>query len=159
MIIESYLRGRVHLVDQHPAPERPASFVYPTPEHLLIQHGRHWDTSDEMSEAYRGLVRVVPQGCFDNAYRLARASRGVLRYVEGYAHRMIPVHHAWCVDPDDRVVDLTWDPIGSEYFGVVFDLDTVARARTDRNVSVLQDWPHGFPALCAPYVAPGVARC
>jgi len=48
------------------------------------------------------------QECFFNAQRLSAHSLGGLRYFEGFAMRIIPVHHAWLVTPSGLVLDPTW---------------------------------------------------
>lgn len=66
------------------------------------------------------LTRGEPRQCYKNAGVLA-THRPELAYCEGYALRagLIPVHHAWCLDPDGVVIDPTWphDP-ANEYWGV-----------------------------------------
>lgn len=56
------------------------------------------------------FVRLVPHACFDNTARLVRRMRCKLRYCEGYIGRddlPIPIHHAWAIDADNRVIDPT----------------------------------------------------
>lgn len=72
------------------------------------------------------LVRGMPKMCFQNSFVLAE-SMG-LTYVEGYATgEALPgflVHHGWCLDEYDNVVDVTWGyPEKCEYFGVRFSRD------------------------------------
>lgn len=75
--------------------------------------------------------REAPGYCFDNAAELA-AEYG-LRYVEGFATFQgaagLPVHHAWNLDAEGRVVDVTWAETGLCYRGIEFDLETVQAAR------------------------------
>ena len=75
----------------------------------------------------------APKLCFENAYRLSRKTKGRLRYCEGFGLRTtigFPIHHAWCVDQDGRVVDPTWsDPDACEYLGITLDPTTTARLR------------------------------
>jgi hypothetical protein len=73
---------------------------------FLLQHGRFWSGSllPEQYEQYIG-----PSGnCYENALAAAEADPS-LRYVEGvYAIVGKDFHgHAWCIDPDDRLVELT----------------------------------------------------
>jgi hypothetical protein len=93
------------------------------------------------------------QWCYANSYLLARRISN-LRYVEGLATGtglILPLAHAWCVDEDDRVVDVTWTGSGDrcqglDYLGVVIPLDEVdaARERNQGNWSVLDsDWLGG----------------
>jgi hypothetical protein len=81
--------------------------------------------------------------CFRNAF-LTMMKTG-LQYVEGYAvtGSKNPVLHAWNVDAEDSVIDSTWEPVGSIYFGIVFPPSIVERAQT----SVLDDFESGWPVL------------
>lgn len=93
---------------------------------FLLRNGQRF-LSQPKPDRYR---MRMPKACFWNAARLAKKSR-VLRYAEGYvASPDIPilVHHAWCVDARDRVIDVTLQDFRdgrsragtAQYFGVVF---------------------------------------
>lgn len=127
----------------HPGP--PPGYAYSGPTDLVLQCGRSWP-AQPLPPAY---ARGVTGYCFDNAYKLARRSKGRLRYCEGYAWgHFIPVEHAWCVNEEDRVVDVTWDEPGHVYLGVVIELPVVAAVRrARRGCSALFDWQGGYP-LC-----------
>ena len=58
------------------------------------------------------------KACFRNATLYAMEHK--LHYVEGYATSMIACHHGWCLDTDDRVIEVTWKELGRAYYGVVF---------------------------------------
>jgi hypothetical protein len=81
--------------------------------------------------------------CLGNAF--LTMTRTGLQYAEGYAvvGSRIPVLHAWNVDADGSVIDSTWEPVGSIYFGIVFPPSIVRGAKT----SVLDDWESGWPLL------------
>lgn len=104
------LLHRVHVQNNT---SRPKHWVYDGPADLLVREGKpfkpgtlvHWPHS-------------VKQACFRNAAMYAIDHK--LRYVEGYAVSIIPVHHAWCADKDDNVIEVTWDKVGTGYFGVEF---------------------------------------
>ena len=95
--------------------------------HHTIPPGWHYHGADDflLREAsfYEGGGVVewkasLPKACFRNAALYAELYG--LRYVEGYAQSIIPVHHGWCVDSFGKVVEVTWDSLGSAYFGVEF---------------------------------------
>ena len=70
--------------------------------------------------AEHDLPRGPAQQCYANAARLAFADDGLV-YFEGFALQpgLIPVHHAWCVDADEKVVDTTWSyHPDTEYWGI-----------------------------------------
>ena len=63
--------------------------------------------------------------CYYNAGMLA-LENPELAYVEGFGLRpgLIPVHHAWCLDPDGRVVETTWPfDEAAEYWGIPLRTD------------------------------------
>lgn len=72
-----------------------------------------------------GMRKMKNRECFRNAFLTAQHYG--LTYVEGLATCIIPVHHAWCVTAEGEVVDPTWKTAGSEYFGVLIQLDEVCR--------------------------------
>lgn len=58
--------------------------------------------------------------CYKNAGNLALED-DTLVYCEGWAYKpgIIPLHHAWCVDPNGEVIDPTWGTgEGHEYLGI-----------------------------------------
>jgi|SRR5579863_1449845 len=82
--------------------------------------------------------------CFRNAF--LTMMRTGLQYAEGYAvtGNKIPVLHAWNVDAaEGSVIDSTWEPVGSIYFGIVLPRSIVESAKT----SVLDDFESGWPLL------------
>lgn len=99
------------------------------PSILTLKLGRPWSPQP--------LPEGVPQGperqCYENAGTLAIAHRDLL-YVEGYAQPpgLPPIHHAWCVDTEGRVIDNTFrDPELSQYFGVPIRGDTLRNMVAD----------------------------
>jgi len=101
---------------------------------LLIQpENRFFGFLKEQSRAFTHVRHTLhkgqPKHCFYNAYRLAAASRYQSRYtyVEGYAARLIPVHHAWVIDRDGNVIDPTWNGQGTAYFGIPFRTPYIVR--------------------------------
>lgn len=72
-----------------------------------------------------GIKRGIPKWCFDNAIEVYNLHG--LQYVEGFAISAnitgMPIHHAWNVTDDGTVVDVTWHPVGLEYYGIAVDLE------------------------------------
>ena len=72
--------------------------------------------------------RKKPNNCFGNAALMALADERLL-YVEGYVTcRGIPIHHAWNVDLDGKLIDPTLTGGLHHYFGVVFTTDYLKKA-------------------------------
>lgn len=92
----------------------PDDWYYRGPADLLLREGKWYNDGRARKWQY-----AMPKACFRNAAMFAILHR--LPYVEGYATHMIPVHHAWCLDHDGRVIEVTWKTFGSDYFGVQFD--------------------------------------
>jgi hypothetical protein len=93
---------------------------------FMLQHGTYHEAAPKPSR----LKPLMPTRCFSNAQRAVvaavSAGRMPLTYVEGYACSgnlavCLPIHHAWLIDDEGRVVDQTWEsPETSVYFGVAF---------------------------------------
>lgn len=89
----------------------------------LLKHGREF-TAQPLPE---DIERGTPRECFQNCLNIADGD--TLIYCEGYALRPdlgILIHHAWCIDGDEMVVDPTWDdPETCLYFGIDFQIQWV----------------------------------
>lgn len=86
-------------------------WYYRGPADLLLREGKWYNDGRAKKWRY-----AMPKACFRNAALFAFAHR--LPYVEGYATAIIPVHHAWCLDHDGRILEVTWKTLGADYFGV-----------------------------------------
>jgi hypothetical protein len=158
--LEEYLQTHIHFRKVH---NLRTGLAYLCLEDFVLQHGTLFTeispdqpTYSEWILGQRMRYRPrTPRACFHNAYCTAVASRGRLRYAEGYADaRVMPAHHAWTVDPAGRVVDTTWchdgDPLpgpGSAYLGLVFPIEYVREMRTTDNCSIIDQWQKGWPLL------------
>lgn len=92
--------------------------TYVSYDHLILEKGVAFrEFGDELPKMESGW-------CFSNAREIAMADDSYT-YCEGYGCSVLPLHHAWLVDSDDRVVDPTWghlyDPTG--YRGIRFSRD------------------------------------
>ena len=105
-----------------------------SPYALLLDHGVEGCGIALPAEYLPGL----PNNCFSNTLHLCIADPS-LTYVEGYAGAIIPIHHAWALDAEGRVIDTTWDdPEGRSYLGIPFQTDYVLSAALKaRHYSVL----------------------
>ena len=90
--------------------------------------------------------------CYRNAYHLATENQDYT-YVEGYALGIIPVTHAWVVDPDGTVIDNTWreDLVEGEdraYLGIPLKLSYVTKVIAEREkFGVLDCWELEWPLM------------
>jgi hypothetical protein len=119
--------------------------VVPTYRDLeyLRAHGEFFD-----GPGLYGREQGVPRECWRNAYDAIWADPS-LHYVQGFVlgQSGIIVPHAWCVDTEGNLLELTWDcetAHGDQrYFGVRFTLHQLAGL-----VSVYGclDWYEGFSA-------------
>lgn len=114
-------------------------------------HGTPWTTF--RGSGYR---KMAQRRCFENSLRMAiRDPR--LTYYEGFAFSgLIPVHHAWCVDLDGRVVDFTWRKSVQtsypenewSYFGIGWDVMRIAKWIAEKpTLSVIFDLDYTDPAI------------
>lgn len=86
---------------------------------LILDVGRAWLPQERP-------INIRPmqmKQCFRNAGTLALEHKN-LTYVEGIAVSIIPIHHAWCIDEQGRVVDPTWqDSDQCLYLGIAFETE------------------------------------
>ena len=87
-----------------------SEYHYCCAEDFLLQNGQFFEPRSLSSEYPEGELR----SCFSNATDLL-CHFDALRYVEGMAFvtEPIPVHHAWCIDAEAKVVDTTWQSSAS----------------------------------------------
>jgi len=110
-------------------------------EHFPGPPGLHGHRRGKEGECWRNAM----QATFDNSKQLT--------YVQGFVIGSMTqvVAHAWCVDRDDRLVELTWDVAiarGDErYFGVRFTREQLADLVLAYGT---YDWYEGFSAVVAP---------
>ena len=127
----------------------PTEYCYRNVYDFVLREGRFFEPQprpDSITHRHIGE-------CFRNAFLTMMRTR--LQYAEGYAvsGTKIPVLHAWNVDAEGSVIDSTWEPVGSAYFGIVFPPSIVERSQT----SVLDDFESGWPVLRESWAGDG--RC
>lgn len=136
---------------------RSRGLVYDGPADFVLRHGESFESIALPDEYEYGL----PKLCFGNAIALALL-RG-LGYVEGYAMGPfgLPIHHAWNVDEEGRLIDVTWSAIHDEegrrpipdsaYLGVRFSLGRADEATWHGDATVLDDYRRDWPILREPW--------
>ncbi len=89
-------------------------------EKFVIAHG----TDHIPQRKPKSFRRGRRHNCFQNSTHLV-LKHEELRYVEGFGLRTgmpIALLHAWCIDPEGRVIDITWtDPETCYYRGIVIE--------------------------------------
>lgn len=108
---------------------------------LLLKLGKHFECAD-----YTRPLEMEQQAqnqCFSNCAGFVFYGEGYV-YCEGYAvipSVGFPVHHAWLLNAEGKVIDPTWDDLGSEYFGIAFKEEYVRKAAIRSGMySVLDNW-------------------
>jgi len=93
-------------------------------------------------------IKGPPSQCFANAMTLCSFHKNI-RYVEGYAFSIaFPMYHAWCIDEGGKVIETTWDSMGSGYVGVIFPKQYVKKiVAKSGEYSVIDKWKIGWPLL------------
>lgn len=82
----------------------------------------------------KGIQPGVKRHCFFNAFTLA-LDNPELTYMEGFAHYILPIHHAWVVDPEGRAIDNTWeDGHGAAYYGIPFTNDCIVAGAMESGI-------------------------
>lgn len=128
--LRAFLRAMRDMIEAHPSPGvRP--WPYRSAEAFVLAHGRPWPWRPPPADLAWGR----PRRCFENAATLAGALPERFGYVEGFASGpMLPlaVQHAWCVDREGFVVDITWRGEGAAYFGVPFRRASLGKVLAER---------------------------
>jgi hypothetical protein len=100
---------------------KPEGWKYASVGQLLADKGQ-FDNPQSLPEEYECGAQ---KECYKNSALLALSNRD-LTYVEGYVIPSgvpIPVAHAWCVDRQNNVIDVTLREPGKAYLGIHFDRD------------------------------------
>ena len=112
-------------------------------EGFVLKHGQKFDPRPLPKGTKRGPI----QQCFRNCANAAMDDP-TLTYCEGYAIGVIPVLHAWCVDKDGKILELTWKKPGTEYFGIPFQTSFLKRQLCRSGYFGLIDaWKSNWPLL------------
>lgn len=94
---------------------------HPTAEKVVLTYGQQFQVPDTARP--KGIRKMTSKLCYSNTYEFVVSHPGY-HYVEGFALTSgIPILHAWAVEKkSSRVVDLTWETTGDEYFGLILEI-------------------------------------
>jgi len=126
-------------------------WCYSSPQRFVLVHGV-WSAPHPVPP---GMWEGRPRCCFDNAIHVAILYD--LPYIEGYAllglgETAIALHHAWNLDPQGRVIDVTWRPtLGLAYVGVPFSPERADEATWEFDGTILEDYKRRYPLLREPW--------
>lgn len=133
-------------------------YEYAGPHDFILRAGTWYDAPAEPHRYRQG----APKQCFGNA--ITAAAGHALRYVEGFAsNAIIPdlaIHHAWNLEADGTVVDVTWGvyedgwlvaPIGIAYCGIEVSVERADDATWNGDASVIDDYHRDWPLLRQPW--------
>lgn len=114
--------------------------MHPTLHELVAQKGTAY--RPQPLPADKEHLRGPVGGCYKNVTDVVLGFDGHtpepgLTYVEGYALSAqipLPIHHAWAVDGDGNVLELTWPEPGAEYLGIPMSKETLFKAAAETGV-------------------------
>lgn len=107
-------------------------------EGIVLKHGRLFD-KPEVSRP-KGIKRMIPNQCYKNAYDFCISNSGY-RYVEGFIDsEIIPIQHAWVIDKDDNVIELTFREAAAQYLGIIIPISVVNRIISETKVYGALNW-------------------
>lgn len=132
-------------------------FHYHGPEDFVLANGKQYRVN------YDTLNRFgvgTPKECYKNStdYVLNHLSQG-LTYVEGYVSCVIPILHAWVVDADGEIADLTLSVADRkeqyypcDYYGVEVPTPTLmALLNYTGKYGLIDSWQAGWPLFKQPW--------
>ena len=117
----------------------PNDYSYTGPADFVLREGRFF-----RPRPLPVKIKLRKLGlCFHNALWIS--TEHGFAYVEGYAVHAAetPILHAWNIDAKGFVIDTTWRPVGSAYFGVILPVAEKLKWRG----SLIDNWENGWPLL------------
>lgn len=139
--LRQYLRMNSELM-KRTYPE--SDLTYDGTSDFVLQHGSEMEAAPWSERFRKGQAKQ----CYSNSLTLS-AQTGY-RYVEGYVVPegiSMPVLHAWNLNEDGRVIDVTLRTNGLAYLGVVFSAGRMDDAVQNGTGCILEDWMRSYPIL------------
>lgn len=121
-------------------------------EDFLLREGKFYPPKKLPTKYKRGL----PKHCFGNSYELG-VHKYKLQYCEGLVWSVVPIVHAWNLEENGTVVDLTLpeDVAGfvRGYWGITFPLKHLIPLlyRREHYGPFLDDFARGYPLYQTPW--------
>lgn len=122
-------------------------------EDFLLREGKFYPPTKLPSKYERG----IPKSCFGNSVELG-VHKHDLTYCEGLVWSVIPIVHAWNLDKNGNVVDLTLSENIEHhvrgYWGVEFSLPKLIQLLEDRQTygPFIDDFKCGWPLYQTPWL-------
>lgn len=145
--LESILEMKRHFVSANPP-------YYLGMEDFLLREGRFFAPPD--LNDWEKYTRGIPKHCFANSVEIGVHLHG-LTYCEGLVWSVIPIVHAWNLDKDGNVVDLTL-PVEiaknvQGYWGVEFSLERLISMLEERETygPFIDDYERDYPLYNRPW--------
>lgn len=117
--IKEFIGAQSEMMAQANAGKESAEWKYNSVMDFVLREGFAFEPVERPKHVGRGIVKE----CYKNAY-VAANEHGLI-YVEGYAAGIIPSQHAWCIDQNNKVIEVTWEEAGHGYFGVPFNMEYI----------------------------------
>jgi hypothetical protein len=114
-MLKTYLESISKFTDQNLEDDRKFKCF----EALVLEYGKPMPSTVRRPKEFR---KMAYKECYANSLHLI-FENDKLTYCEGYAQHIIPVAHAWVLDENGNVIDVTWkaDEVQeTEYYGIPF---------------------------------------
>jgi hypothetical protein len=127
---------------------------YNSAEELIAAEGRSWTPQSLPDSAadWKGKMKECYANSSTAVLGLGKPKLEGTRYVEGFVRiegTPLPIAHAWAVDENGLVLELTMDEPGVEYHGIEVPNEELLALimRRDGYPGVIDNWQEGWPLL------------
>jgi len=101
-------------------------------EAVVLKHGQQFSIPKVVRPKW--MKQGKKQQCYANSYYISMATSW--RYVEGFSVNKhgIPIQHAWVVNSDNVIAEVTLDKLEDEYYGIVIEESYLHKAMIESRV-------------------------
>lgn len=126
MLLSEMIKLQAHTLERHGSAKTVFSIVANYGKTFIPEIRPEW------------LDLQEPKQCFKNSLNLSLITG--LTYCEGFIYRVMPIHHAWCIDDEGKVYDPTIkDQHNIPYFGIPFEQDFAFRVAQESGMYGILD--------------------